>query len=181
MQKIFIGMLLILLDLNLNIGGSRIDLLPDFIGYFSMARGMFEMIQESQYFEKGRIWAVVLGIYTCLLFAADLFGISESLGVLAAPSVIITTVLFLYTSYWICEAVLEIETNRNEYLGGDELMKKWKLLAVIDIITGILVLLQLLPFMAIILIIADFIIIIIFLVCFKNVKNDYYTLPPHSR
>ena len=40
MSSIFTGMLLVFLDFNINLGRSKIGLLPDFIGYIVMAGGL---------------------------------------------------------------------------------------------------------------------------------------------
>lgn len=176
MQKIFIGMILILLDFNVNIGASKLDLLPDFIGYICMVKGMTEMIPESFCFEKARPVGIIMGIYFGVVFFLDLIGASAGFNFLAVPSAIVTTVLFLYITYLICQAVLDIEGNKKTDIGGEGLMKTWKLLAVFDGITTLLVLVGLLGSVGILLIIVDFIVYIVFLVCFKNVKNEYYML-----
>lgn len=177
MSKIFTGLLFILLDFNLQFGGSKLDILPDFIGYLCIAAGASEMAYESAYFNKMKLPGVVMGIYTALLFFIELAGGS---GIPIFPLQIISELIFLYISYCLCQAVLDIESAKKITIGGSELMSRWKVLAVLEIITAFLVILPLLGSLTIFMIIADLIVYIIFLIYFKKVKDNYYTLSPQG-
>lgn len=99
LNKIFWGVILILLDFNLGINGAGFDILPDFIGYIMIAKG-FCMIQEyadfEEYAKKGQQIAY-------LLIGIDIIGIIIS---------------FMYTninpveiSIWGGEQVVQQEPN----------------------------------------------------------------------
>ena len=50
MRNILIGFILIFLDFNLNLGGSKIGFMPDFLGYIIVIKGLEEMVGESTLF-----------------------------------------------------------------------------------------------------------------------------------
>ena len=50
MRKLFYGFLLMFLSFDLAVNGHTLDVLPDFVGYFLLIRGMKEMEAESGLF-----------------------------------------------------------------------------------------------------------------------------------
>lgn len=173
MRNIFIGFILIFLDFNLNLGNSQIGLIPDFIGYIVMIKGLLEMAQESQLFMKVVPFAKGMAIYTGILYLMDLFGVSSSLGALAYILAIASTIISLYISYYIVMGIKETEEKHNAFLNGDSLKSMWTILAVLDIAIYITLLL---PALAILCIIISFIVAIFFLVAFSKSKNLYYDM-----
>lgn len=81
MRNIFIGLMLVFIDFNLNIGSSQIGLIPDFAGYIVLAAGLREMAGESNMFAKAGPFASGMAVYTGIIYLMDLFGVSASLGV----------------------------------------------------------------------------------------------------
>ena len=170
MRKIFIGMLFVFLDFTINLNTSRIGLIPDFIGYIIMVQGLVELADESFWFEKVKPHAIGMAIYTGALYAFDLFGISESTGILSWLLGLISTGISLYISYGIVMGVQNIESMQNRNLDGDELMAKWKMYAILSLIIYLLVFIPVLNILAII---AGFIIAIYFLVGLNRTKKLY--------
>jgi len=72
-------MLLVFLDFNINLGRSKIGLLPDFIGYIVMAGGLAELQSESESFAKVKGFAKGMAVYSGILYLLDLLGFSFSL------------------------------------------------------------------------------------------------------
>lgn len=173
MKNIFIGFLLIFLNFDLNIGSSKIGLIPNFIGYMVMINGLLEMAEESPLFIKVKPLATFMAVYTGILYAADLVGISVSLGPLSILFGIVSTVISLYLSYNIVMGVKEVEEKYNTPLNGDSLKSTWTFLAVFNILAFALVLI---PALTIICIVVSFIAAICFLVAFNNSKNRYYDM-----
>ncbi len=173
MQNIFIGFILIFLDFNLNLGNSQIGLIPDFIGYIVMIKGLLEMAQESQLFMKVAPFAKGMAIYTGILYLMDLFGVSSSLGALAYILGIASTIISLYISYYIVMGIKETEERHSAFLNGDSLKSMWTILAVLSIAVYITLLL---PALAILCIIISFAVAIFFLVAFSKSKNLYYDM-----
>ncbi|NLK73333.1 MAG: hypothetical protein GX285_09975 [Clostridiales bacterium] len=173
MRNIFIGFLLIFLDFNLNIGSSQIGLIPDFVGYIVMIKGLVEMAMESGQFIKVKPFASGMAVYTGILYVMDLFGISASLGALSYILGIASVIISLYISYSIVMGVREIEEKYSIFMNGDSLYSAWKILAILNILTFVLIII---PALAIICIIATFVIAILFLVAFNKSKNLYYEM-----
>jgi len=171
MRNIFIGFILIFLDFNLDLGNSRIGLIPDFIGYIVIIRGLEEMFEESTLFMKVKPFVAGMAVYTGILYFLDLVGVSMSLGVLTYVLALTSTAISLYISYNIVMGVIDMEGKYNRPLNGDSLKSTWTLLAVFNVLSFVSLLI---PPVAIISIIASFIVTICFLVAFNNSKNLYY-------
>jgi hypothetical protein len=176
LKNIFIGLMLIYLDFSINLGNSKIGLIPDFIGYIVMIKGLAEMADESPLFLKVKPFAGGMSVYTGILYLMDLFGISVSLGVLFYLFAITSTVISLYISYNIVMGVKEMEGKYNVLLNGDSLKSIWTVLTVINIIVYVFLLIQAL---AVICIIVSCIVAICFLVAFYKSKNKYYEMNAH--
>lgn len=173
MKNIFTGFLLIFLDFNLDLGASRIGLIPDFIGYIIMISGLKEMAEESPLFLKAKPFAAGMAIYTGILYFMDMFAISASLGAFTYVLGITSTIISLYISYKIIMGVRDMEEKYNTPLNGDSLKSVWTALVLFNILTFVLLLL---PPLAIVSILISLIAAICFLVAFNRSKNLYYQM-----
>ena len=109
MSKIFVGLLLVFLDINFTFNTTTIGLLPDFIGYFILIGGLAEMAAVNSHFGKARPFAIAMAIYTLILYILDLIGLSAALGYAATILGLLSTLISLYLSYHIVRGVMEIE------------------------------------------------------------------------
>lgn len=171
MDKIFIGFILIFLDFDLNLGNSHIGLIPDFVGYIVMIKGLVEMDRESPVFMEVEPYATGMAVYTAILYLIDVFGVSMSLGLLSYILGITSTIISLYISHKIVMGVIDMERIYNTLFNGESLKSTWSILAVLNILIFISLLN---PVIAIVCTIAAFIADICFLVAFNNSKNLYY-------
>ena len=171
MKNIFIGFILIFLDLNLNFGNSRIGFLPDFIGYMIMITGLVEMANESSFFMKVKPFATGMAVYTGIIYFMDLFGVTFSLGILSYVLAFTSTAISLYISYNIVMGVKDMEQKYRTLLNGDSLKQTWTLMAVFNVLSYALLVI---PLLAIVSIIVAFLVAIGFLVAFNHSKNMYY-------
>ncbi len=171
MKNIFIGFLLIFLDFNIDLDHTRIGLIPDFIGYIVLAKGLLHMADESPRFMKVKPFATFMAFYTGILYVLDLFGVTVNAGVFTYLLGIVSMVISLYISYHIVMGVLDTEEKHGVFLNGASLKSTWKLLTFFTILSNLLLLI---PTLAILSIIASFVIAIVFLVAFNRSKNLYY-------
>jgi hypothetical protein len=172
MRKIFIGMIFVFLDFNIDIGTSRIGLIPDFIGYLFIIQGLAELSDKSRRFSAARPFAVFMAVYTAAIYVCNLLGLVVSMGVL--PSLLlgaVTIFVSLYVSYQIVMGIKETETTEARFLNADALYRSWRLYVFFSVVSLALVLI---PVLALICIIACFAAGIYFLVCFNRSKNLYY-------
>ena len=118
MSKIFVGLLLVFLDINFTFNTTTIGLLPDFIGYFILIGGLAEMAAVNSHFGKARPFAIAMAIYTLILYILDLIGLSAALGYAATILGLLSTLISLYISYHIVQGVLELESAQARSLNG---------------------------------------------------------------
>ena len=93
MSKIFVGLLLVFLDINFTFNTTTIGLLPDFIGYFILIGGLAEMAAVNSHFGKARPFAIAMAIYTLILYILDLIGLSAALGYAATILGLLSTLI----------------------------------------------------------------------------------------
>lgn len=186
MQNIFIGMLLVLLNFNLDINTIRIGLIPTFLGYIFMFLGANDMTSYSNRFSKVKPLIAVMIVYSLITYFMDLFGITYQMHI--ALSIIIglvLTVMSLVISHMIISGIQEIEVTRQQNLETGKLYSAWVWLAILTVAVYFLALIPS-SAMIVICIIAGFIIVIYYLVVFNRTKqlfyfnngNGQYTPPP---
>lgn len=169
MNRIFIGMLLVFLDFNLDIGASRIGLIPDFIGYIFMIMGLAELQSLSEQFVKASPYAKVMAVYTGILYVMDIMGVSVILGnYITFVLGLLSTVASLVISYNIVMGVKVIEQDIEQDLNSQELYTAWRLLAIFSIGTYLLLIF---PPIAIIGMIIAFAFGIYYLLVFNKTKK----------
>ncbi|MEG0961920.1 MAG: hypothetical protein RSD28_07615 [Lachnospiraceae bacterium] len=134
MTSIFIGMLLVLLNLNITVGVSCIELLPDFIGYWFIMKGLAECSAESARLELARPWAGGMVIYSGLIFGMNLLGSGASLGWIARMLSLISLGAILYISYYVVMGLVELEEKYQWELQTGALQKIFRIMALISII-----------------------------------------------
>lgn len=175
MRKIFIGFIWIFLDFNLNLDHAEIGLIPDFIGYIFLAKGLAELAGESLLFTKARFVAIGLGIYAGIVYAMDLYGISAQLGWLGVLLNFISAILSLYLVYEIVGGVREMESRYGVGLNGKKLSYIWRYMAIFQISVYLF---YRFPRFSLICILATLVVWILFLVAFYTTKELYEALPP---
>lgn len=172
MGNIFIGMLLVFLDFSIDIGSSSISLIPTFLGYIFIVKGLSELKVFSSRFSKVMPATKGMVVYSAIVYAMNLFGITPMLGEFISFLLgLITTLVSLFISHGIVIGIKDIETTKSQNLNADQLYSTWILLAIISFITFPLLLL---PILAIVSAIVGFIIGIYFLYAFNKTKKLFY-------
>jgi len=170
-KLIFFGMIFVFLNFEINLGNISVGLIPSFLGYFFMYKGLLELMNYNSYFE--RLMAFVRGmiIYTAILYLVDLLGIMPYF---AVPLLALISVgLALYIAYNIIMGIKEIEASQNRNLNTQQLYFAWKLQAVfsfLPIVTGFL------PLLAIAAIMLGFVVGVYFLYMFYNTMSLFYSV-----
>ncbi len=170
MSKIFVGLLLVFLDINFTFNTTTIGLLPDFIGYFILIGGLAEIAAVNSHFGKARPFAIAMAIYTLILYILDLIGLSAALGYAATILGLLSTLISLYISYHIVQGVLELESAQARSLNGTPLFTTWKVMAVADILAYLLLFI---PGLNVICIIVRFVFGVVFLVHLNRTRKAY--------
>jgi len=171
MNSIFKGMIFIFLSINFTFGNSKIDLLPDFIGYFMILNGLEELYNQSENFIKIKPFVLGLGIYSVITLILNLAGITTELGYIAVIAGILYTIFLIYITYKIILGIMDIEKKINKSLNTEKLMSNWKLMITFNILTFITIFI---PVLAIICLIVYVVFVIAYLIAFNTTKNLYY-------
>lgn len=72
MNHLFWGFFLILIDVKMTVGSAVFDILPDFLGFWLIMKGMESLAEQSVSFDRGRHGAFGLGILGAILFGMEL-------------------------------------------------------------------------------------------------------------
>ena len=72
MNRLFWGLFFVVLDYQVKIGTAVVEILPDFVGFYLLMRGMERLGENSPRFERGRHGAFAMALASALLFGADL-------------------------------------------------------------------------------------------------------------
>ena len=138
MKAFFFGCLLIFLDFHLELNSVRIGLLPNFLGYYLLLRGMRELKEYSPHFSAPRGVVAALMVYSAILWGLDLLGLGEEylpveLQVLLLVLGLLATLGLLYSFYQIVSGILEMETAFLADLRGKTLRHLWMAMAALDL------------------------------------------------
>ena len=170
MEKLFTGMLLIWLDVDITLDTCKIGLLPDFVGYIILMQGLRTLQEESPHFGKVRPWALAMAVYSGVLYAMDLFGVSLDMPFMAWCLGLAAVIAGLAVQYGIVAGVQDMETAHDWQLQGEKLRTLWLALAVMQVMCSLL---YWVPWLSIMLAIAAFIVSICFLAAFYRTKKQY--------
>ncbi|WP_167577907.1 hypothetical protein [Ammoniphilus sp. YIM 78166] len=126
-QRIFIGLLLVLLDFRLQ----YVDILPDFIGYILVFRALGTLAGQHSYFLKARPFTLTL-IFLSLTSLVVTPGMnlledppsSQDLGWSLLGQVLI--VLDLFMLYWLCKGIGELAMQRELKQLQEKAEYRWK-------------------------------------------------------
>lgn len=169
MGKIFGGFLLIFFEFNLTMGNSVIGLLPDFIGYLCIVAGLCDVVTDGAYYKKARPFAVVMSVYTAVVYVLNLVGIGGKWWILS----VITTAAALFISYLIVKGLKDSEQSHRAQLSSKGIYVCWVIMAVFQV----LMILALWIPVFILLMIPNFLASVVFLVMFFQACKVYVTIP----
>lgn len=72
MNRLFWGLIFVVLDWKFTLGTAVFEIMPDFLGFYLLMKGMEELAVRSRVFERGRHWAFALALASGVHFAAEL-------------------------------------------------------------------------------------------------------------
>lgn len=134
MGYVFWGMACVLLDIPLELGDRTVGLLPDWLGYWWLAKGFGLLEDRYSGFRRGQVPALVLAVFSAGLYIMDLLALSTrgeallwGLGLAAAAA---SVVMARLVSFGVC--CLEEGTDKDQK--GGKLRNLWVYLAVMRIL-----------------------------------------------
>lgn len=138
MDRIFWGMAFVLLDIDLSFGNMTVGLIPDWLGYWWLFRGFWELEEKWDGFRKGRRPMLILAVFSGVLYGMKLLALSVrqefllwALGLAAAVAGVIVTRL-------VGRGVRHMEAENRWELRGGKLGNLWLYLAVLQVFSALL-------------------------------------------
>lgn len=127
MGYLFAGAFLIFLDFTINLGESiTIGLLPDFIGYIFLVRGLRELQKESKRFGMLTPFCSVMTVVSLIVWIFDLLGFNQTLPELLVKIVgIICNAAPIIIFYFIIQGIKEMEWVHQMKFNADKLDRAW--------------------------------------------------------
>lgn len=173
MKLIFWGLFFLFFDFNLNFGSSSISVLPEFVGYALILKGMKQV--ECGAYLTARPWVCAGIIYSAIVWVLNCLGIMAQLTTMAVFAILFAvagSLLKLGVVYWITKGVCELEESLEYNLYGKSLKTAWIVLLVWIVLVQVTSLLAMAAF-ALIALIASMIFMIYYLVCFHKSRKAY--------
>lgn len=169
MGKIFGGFLLTFLEFNLTMGSCTVGLLPDFVGYICILSGLVELADEGVSFKKAKPFAIVMAVYSAIIYILNFLGITSGLWWLS----IIATVCAFWISYQIIKGVSEMEERYHADLKSKTLNTTWLVMVIVQAVSFLTLVIPVLGLLSIVGLIAS----IVFLIMFFQSCKVYNTIP----
>ena len=135
MKDLFIGMVLVFLDVNVGLGEHIFDVLPDFVGYFLMMRNLEALSDESRWFRKARPVAMGMMVYSAVLYAVDALVVTIHGRFVSFCLGLLGMIASLLIGYWVVTGVGELERLQNRSLEAEKLRNFWLYTVIIQAIT----------------------------------------------
>lgn len=176
MSSIFWGFFFIFINFNLTVNQHVLNILPPFVGYLLLMRGTRDMEAESSLFAPVRPFAVGMAVYTGILWLGDLLGVTGQGNWLGMLLGLAATVISLYVSWAVVQAIRDVESRRGADLNSVSLKTAWTVLAVAQVAAYVLALLG--SLLALMGVIAGLVGIVWFLVALWRSRRNYEALPP---
>lgn len=127
MKKLFIGFLFVYLNFHLDLNHATINLLPDFVGYYLIGKGIRELEAESSLFRGAQPFADGMVIYSALLWIGAVLGIDGSGSWVGELLGLIAVIVSLYIGWVLVQGVQDMEAQQARNLNGTVLHSRWKL------------------------------------------------------
>lgn len=179
MSKIFWGFFFIVFHFNLTLGTSVISLLPDFIGYFLILSGIYELENLASSFGKVKSWVLLLALLKIVTFLLDLAGLSSLNQPIAVIIGIVLLVISLYVQYYIIYGIRQMEESQQMDLYATKLFSLWKIVATCSIFSYLCLILSWLAAIFIIIsVLADIVFIYYLWQSKKNFEENMTSPPP---
>lgn len=131
MTNLFIAFLLIFLDFNLTINSAYvIGLIPDFVGFIFMIKGLKELAGESPRFSKLRPFAIGMTVYACIVYVLNALAVGTTSTLLSFALSFAETAVSLYISYNIVMGVHDMEIRHSACFNYNNLKTYWTVMAI---------------------------------------------------
>lgn len=171
MNRLVLGMLFVFLDIPLELGSATLELLPDFVGYLLMMKGLRKLAQDSAVFQRGETVALVMAVIHGVHWLMDFFAASVQAELYAWLVGLAVAVLDLVLTFWVVKGVADMERRYHWVLQAGKLRSMWLIQLVLTILCTLL---NWLPLVGTVCVIASFVVAVCFLVAMNDTRKRYY-------
>lgn len=171
---IFIGLVFVILNFNLNFNEVTIGLIPNFVGYILIIKGIKEVQNFEEYFKKAIPVSVIMAVYSFVVWVMNILAVETSEVVMLMVG-IFTSILALYVKWVIIKGIALIEDKEKYDLYSDKLKVLWFIMVVIDLFFYLSMYAIILEF---IYIIVSFVVTLLFLFSFNKTRKQYNKILP---
>ncbi len=171
---IFIGLVFIILNFNLNFNEVTIGLIPNFVGYILIIKGIKEVQNFEEYFKKAIPVSVIMAVYSFVVWVMNILAVETSEVVMLMVG-IFTSILALYVKWVIIKGIALIEDKEKYDLYSDKLKILWFIMVVVDLFFYLSMYAIILEF---IYIIVSFVVTLLFLFSFNKTRKQYNKILP---
>ncbi|MCD8118072.1 MAG: hypothetical protein LUE29_01030 [Lachnospiraceae bacterium] len=126
MTKIFVGLILIFLDINLDVYMLHFDLLPDFIGFALLFLGMREQVARSKYFRAALAVDAVLFVGTLCEWIFLAMGLVESSSDAVTFFDTAENLCMFYLTFCVVQTLVDSEKESGYDFDAVRLQKTWR-------------------------------------------------------
>lgn len=170
MNCIFWGLALALVDVDLTLGTMTLELLPDFLGFFLIMKGMTSLAGENKFFNLGRHLAFGLAIAYFIVFVANLMDPESMAKVLLWCFELAALIGQLMLMKKIVAGVRQLELDENRDLKGERIQAMWLILVLLSPLAHLV---SWVPIVGGVCGIAELLVGILFLAAFRECAKQY--------
>lgn len=132
MNHLFWGLSLVLLDVNLTLGTASFELLPDFLGFFLMMKGMEQLAGENRCFDRGRHLAFGLSVAFVIFYVSNLIELETGAQIVMWVLGLAALIAQLILLKQVVEGIRQMELAHGWDLRSQGIRAVWKILAVLS-------------------------------------------------
>ena len=167
MENFFIAFVFIILNFNITVSNHAVGLIPTFVGYIFIKRGVAEFEGKVPHFEKLKLFSKIMIAVGIVVYIMDFLALNIG-GVYFIVSVVMLAAA-VYTSFNVVEGVLYLEETKQIDLLGAKTRRMWMVMIIGNVAATVTVFI---PFLNVIATLASFVCNILFLVAFNKTRNE---------
>ena len=137
MNWIFWGMACMLLDIDVTLGGRTIGLVPDWLGWWWLAKGCTELETEWEGFHRSSIPKLMAGL-ALLLYGFAIMKLTVQQRFWLSVLALAATVAELVAARYLVRGIRKMEANHGTTLYSDKLQNLWLYLVILQVLKRLL-------------------------------------------
>lgn len=171
MGSLFWGFFFILLDFNLTFNTCVLGLLPDFVGFLLILRGLKELQKYSAEFVKIQPVVILMAASKFVTYLLDLTGVTAQNQTVMVVVGLIFLLFYLYIEYAIICGIRDMERILEMDCNAKPLLSLWKIIACCSILSNLVFIFA--PAVSILFLVVLVIADLVFLFTFYQAKKLY--------